>query len=434
VAADTTTVTPAEAVELLRPVDTLNFTLGPGQPQALLHAMAVRDDWERLELSGALLMDLYEVFTKPNVHYRSGFFGPAERYLRDAGASIEFVPSDFRRFAPIVERDRPRVMAVAAAPPDDDGMMSLSCHVGATFDELKRAAADPDRMLLVEVNEHYPRTLGLPPQHPHAVHVDEATAVIAGDRPPIALADAEPTEVERAIAELAAQHIVDGATLQTGIGGVPSMVARLLAEGDGGDYGVHSEMFTTGLMALHEAGKVSNLRKGQYEGRSITTFAAGVPALYEFLDENEEICFLPAHIVNSPDVISRNRAMVTINGALKVDLWGQAVADTLGAAQFSGIGGHEDFTAAAGLEVEDRSLMCLPSTATVGGQLISRIEVAFPAGTIVTTPRHQLDIVITEFGAAHLRGRTVRERAEALARIAHPDFRNDLLAAASALG
>jgi acyl-CoA hydrolase len=427
-------MSPAEAVALIRADDSISFTLGPGQPQAFLHALGERSDWDGLELSGALLMDLYEVFTKPNVHYRSGFFGPAERFLRDAGASIEFVPSDFRRFAPILEKEGPRVMAVAGAMPDADGMVSLSLHAGATFGELKRAAADPDRVLLIEVNEQYPRTLGMPPDYPHALHVDELTALVQGDRAPIPLAEAPPTDVDRAIAEVAREHIADGATVQTGIGGVPSIVATMLAEGAGGNYGVHSEMFTTGLMKLHQSGKVTNSRKGQFDGVSITTFSAGTPELYEFLDGNTDVRFLPAQVVNSPDVISRNQGMVMINGALKIDLWGQAVADTLGPQQFSGIGGHEDFTAASGLGLDDRSLMCLPSTATVGGQMVSRIEAAFAAGTVITTPRHQLDIVITEYGAAHLRGRTVRERAEALARVAHPDFRNQLLEAAAALG
>lgn len=427
-------IAPAEAVALLRPSDTLSFTLGPGQPQSLLHAMGERSDWERLELAGALLLDLYAVFTAPNVHYRSGFYGPAERFLRDSGAAIEFVPSDFRRFAPILEKESPRVMAIAGAMPDEDGNLSLSLHAGATYGELLRAAADPERLLIVEVHEDYPRTLGLPPEHPHSLHVDQVDALVQGDRPPIALPEPEATEVEQAIAEHAAEHIADGATIQTGIGGVPSTVARILAEGDGGDYGVHSEMFTSGLMALHQAGKVTNAHKGQYDGISITTFAAGVPELYPFLHENEQVRFLPVDVVNSPDVIARNEGMVMINGALKVDLWGQAVADTIGPQQFSGIGGHEDFTAASGLGLDDRSLMCLPSTVTVDGEVRSRIEPAFAAGTVVTTPRHQLDIVITEHGAAHLRGRTVRERAEALARVAHPDFRKDLLDAASKLG
>ena len=228
--------------------------------------------------------------------------------------------------------------------------------------------------------------------------------------------------------------IRSGATLQTGIGGIPSMVVQLLAEGDAGDFGVHSEMFTTGLMQLHKAGKVTNRRKGQFDGFSVTTFAAGTAELYEWLDGNDEVRFLPVDIVNSPETISRNEEMVTINGALGMDLWGQVAADTLNGRQFSGIGGHEDFVSVSGLELGDRAVICLPSTATVAGTLVSRITPVLPDGMLVTTPRHQLDLVATEFGVAHLRGRTVRERAHALALIAHPDFRAELEAHAATLG
>ncbi len=177
---------------------------------------------------------------------------------------------------------------------------------------------------------------------------------------------------------------------------------------------------------MHKSGKVTNLHKGQYEGFSVTTFAAGTAELYEWLDGNRDVRFLPVDVVNSPEVIARNEKMVTINGALAVDLWGQVAADTLGGRQFSGIGGHEDFVSGSGLELTDRSIVCVPSTAIVDGVLTSRITGALPAGMLVTTPRHQLDLVVTEHGVAHLRGRTVRERARALARIAHPDFREDL--------
>jgi len=180
------------------------------------------------------------------------------------------------------------------------------------------------------------------------------------------------------------------------------------------------------LMKLHLAGKVTNRHKGIYSGYSITTFAAGTAELNAWLDGNEAVRFLPASVVNSPDTIAANRRMVTINGALSIDLFGQAVADTIGGKQYSGIGGHEDFAAASGLQLEDRALLCLPSTITVQDRLLSRIVPALPTGSVVTTPRHQLDVVITEHGAAELRGRTVRERAEALAGIAHPDFRDQL--------
>ena len=423
-----------EAAALLRPIDTFGVPLGPGQPAAFLHALGERDDYEDITAFGALLVDLFAFFTKPGVHYQSGFYGPAERFLLDSGADVQFVPSDFRRFTPIVERLAPRVVATLATPPDADGYLSLSLHAGATVTEMHRAAADPDRVLVVEMNANAPRTMGILPEHPHRVHIDEVDVLVESDLPIIELPDAEPTDVDRRIAEFVRPYITDGSTLQTGIGGIPSTIAAMLAQDDGGDYGVHSEMFTTGLMHLHKAGKVTNARKGQFDAMSITTFALGTGELYEFLDGTDEVRFLPVDIVNSPEVIAHNRQMVTINGALTIDLWGQAVADTIGPRQFSGIGGHEDFVSIAGLELEDRALLCLPSTAVVAGQRISRIAKELAAGAVITTPRHQLDLVVTEFGVASLRGRTVRQRAQALAEVAHPDFSDELREHAETLG
>jgi acyl-CoA hydrolase len=416
----------ADAVAAVRPRDRIGIPLGPGQPATFLHALGERDDFERLEVFGALLIDLYPVFTKPGVRLLSGFYGPAERILRDSGADVEFVPSDFRRFSPIVEQFHPRVLAAAVSAPDADGWMSLSLHSGAAWWELQRVIADPERIVIAETSPTFPRTLGLEPQYPHRVHVDECDFVVESDRTPFLLADAEPTAADLAIAQHVHSLIPDRATLQTGIGGIPSMVVRMLANGEHGEFGVHSEMFTTGLMELHKAGKVTNRHKGQFDGFSVTTFAAGTAELYEWLDGNPDVRFLPVDVVNSPEVIARNENMMTINGALAVDLWGQVAADTLGGRQFSGIGGHEDFVSGSGLELTDRSIVCLPSTATVDGVVTSRIVDVLPTGMLVTTPRHQLDLVVTEQGVAHLRGRTVRERAHALARIAHPDFRDDL--------
>ena len=352
-----------DAVSIVRPVDTLAVPLGPGVPGGFLHALGERDDFTRLEVFGALLPDLYQLFMRSGVHYRSGFFGPAERFLRDAGASVDFVPSDFRRFEPILQHLRPRIMATAAAPPVD-GWVSLSVHAGASVEELHRAGADPDRVLLVEVSPHFPRTFGLG-EHEHRLHVDEIDVLVETDRRPLDLADAAPTPEETAIAEFVASFVTDGCTLQTGIGGVPSQVAKILASGPHGDFGIHSEMFTTGLMHLHRAGKVTNRKGGAFDGVSITTFAAGVPELYEWLHENDEVRFLPVRHVNSPEAIARNRHMVTINGAMAVDLSGQVVADTILGKQFSGVGGHEDFVSGPGLSADGRSMICLPSTSTV---------------------------------------------------------------------
>ncbi len=416
---------PETAAAMFEPVDRLGIPLGPGQPTALLHALGKRTDWEDFRVFGALLVDLFPLFAREGVRLRSGFFGPAERALRAAGHAVEFVPADFRRFEEIAHRFGARVVATAAAPPDAEGRLSLSLHAGATVSEIRQAGRDPSRLLIVETSPRYPRTLGLPPDHPHSIPLEEVDVWIEGDADPIELPDAPTGEVERSIASNLAPFIRSGATLQTGIGGVPNAVVELLAHGSGGDYGIHSEMFTTGLMRLHEAGKISN-RKGIYDGVSITTFAMGSRALYDWLDRRECVRFLPVDIVNDPAVISRNRRMVSINGALSIDLFGQIVADSIDGVQHSGIGGHEDFLAGVGRTAAGRSLICLPSMARVDGVDRSRIVARLAPGSLVTSPRHQVDVVVSEYGIAELAGRTVGERARALAEIAHPDVRESL--------
>ena len=417
------------AAEMIESVDRLGIPLGPGQPIGFLRALGRRTDWTDLRVFGALLVELFPVFAHEGVSLRSGFFGPAERALRAAGHNIEFVPADFRRFAEIGERFNPRVFATAAAPPDENGRISLSLHAGATISEIQNASRDPSRLLIVETSPAYPRTLGLPPDHPHSISLGDVDVWIEGDAIPVELPDAAAGAVETSIASYIEPFIESGATLQTGIGGVPNAVVELLAKGSEGDFGIHSEMFTTGLMRLHQAEKISN-RKGIFDGVSVTTFAMGSRALYDWLDDNDVVRFLPVGVVNDPAIISQNRKMISINGALSVDLFGQIVADSISGAQHSGIGGHEDFLAGAGRVSAGRSLICLPSMARVGQTSQSRIVAALEPGSLVTSPRHQVDVVVSEFGAAELAGRTVGERAHALAEIAHPDVRDALCGAA----
>jgi acyl-CoA hydrolase len=420
-----TPVSATAAAARLEPIDRLGIPLGPGQPKAFLHALGTRSDWQDLAVFGALLCDLFPVFSQSGVRLRSGFFGPAERALRAAGHSVEFVPADFRRFAEIGDRFSPRVMATAAAPPDGNGNLSLSLHAGATVEQLRSAGRDPNRLLVVETSPGFPRTLGLAPDHSHSLSLEEVDIWIEGDALPTELPDTAAGPIEEAIANHVAPLIPPGATLQTGIGGVPNAVVALLAEASAGGYGVHSEMFTTGLMRLHDAGRVTN-QKGVFDGVSITTFAMGDRALYDWLDGNQEVRFLPADVVNDPAVIARNHDMISINGALAVDLLGQVVADSIGGVQHSGVGGHEDFLAGAGRISDGRSLLCLPSTVEVAGERRSRLSGRLDTDSIVTSPRHQVDVIVTEFGAAELAGRSVGERAFALAEIAHPDFREEL--------
>jgi acyl-CoA hydrolase len=430
----TVTCTPEEAAALVRPRDTIGFGLGPANPDAFLTALGGRHDWEDLVLGGALLLGYYTVLTQAGVSYRCGFFGPAERILLAEGHGVELVPGGFRQFAPILARFAPRIMTVQGAPPDAGGRVNLSLHLGATRDELIKAGQDPDRVLMVEINPHLPRTHSLPPRFDNSLPSELIDVLVEADGQPYALEDATPTAEDAAIAGHALRYVTDGSTLQTGIGAVPNMVAAALAEGSGGDYGVHSEMFTTGLMRLHEAGKVTNASKGIFDGVSVTTFALGTADLYAWLDDNADVAFLPVEVVNDPTVIGNNHNLVSINGALCLDLYGQVVADNIDGKQISGVGGHEDFVAGAELHADAHSLICLRSTATVDGDVRSRILPLLPEGAVVSTPRHHTGVVVTEYGTAELTGLTVRERARALADIAHPDFRADLHAAAQTLG
>ena len=179
---------------------------------------------------------------------------------------------------------------------------------------------------------------------------------------------------------------------------------------------------------------MTNAHKGLFDGVSVATFALGSADLYTWLDGNTDVAFLPVSVVNDPTVIARNRKLVSINGALSVDLYGQVVADSIDGRQISGVGGHEDFVAGAELRVEDHSLICLRSTASVNGEVRSRIVPTLPAGSVVSTPRHHTGMVVTEHGVADLSGLTVRERACALAAIAPPEFRGELQSVASTLG
>ncbi|HEY1830941.1 MAG TPA: acetyl-CoA hydrolase/transferase C-terminal domain-containing protein [Acidimicrobiales bacterium] len=427
------TCTPAEAVAHLRARDVIGFGLGPANPDAFLTALNTRTDWEDLILGGALLLNYYEVLTQPGVSYRCGFFGPAERVLLAQGHRIEHVPSGFRQFAPVLAKFAPRVMVAQAAPPDAEGRVNLSLHYGATRPELLAAGRDPERLLIVEVNPQLPRTSTIDP-FDNTLLLDLIDIVVETDAVPFALTEPPPDDRDRAIAAHALPYIVDGATLQTGIGSIPNIIAAELAAGPLGGFGIHSEMFTTGLMELHRAGKVTNTNKGEFDGVSVTTFALGSAELHRWLDANTEVAFIDVAVLNDPTVISRNASFVSINGALAVDLYGQVVADSIDGRQISGVGGHEDFVAGAELHTDAHSLICLRSVHEQDGQRTSRIAGLLPEGAIVSTPRHHTGVVITEFGAAELNGLTVRERAHALADIAHPDFGPELHARADTLG
>ena len=228
--------------------------------------------------------------------------------------------------------------AAQGAPPDADGNVNLALHYGATRPELLRAGHDPDRLLIMEVNPNLPRTRTLSPAFDNTIPVDVIDVLVEADGVPFSLEEPPPSAEDRAISGHALGFVADGATLQTGIGTIPNIVATELAAGPLVDSAFTLEMFTTGLMSLHQAGKVTNVNKGIFPGVSVTTFALGTSELYRWLDANDEVAFLDVEVVNDPTTIGRNANLVSINGALSVDLYGQVVADTIDGRQISGVG------------------------------------------------------------------------------------------------
>ena len=423
----------AEAAALVRPTDSIGFGLITGTPRAFLGALSERTDWVDLAVSGGLLLGNFDLFVHPNVHYRVSFFGGGERSYAARGADTQYVPSFFRHYGLLIQHLNPRVMAMSGSMPDANGHVSLSLYNGAHLEEYRRAGRDPNRLLIVECSPHFPRTLALA-GHENSIHVDDIDVLVVTDEQPMAFPQDPGDENDQRIAAFAAQYIPDGATLQTGIGAVPNLVAQALARGSGGDYGVHSEMFSDGIHELMVAGKVTNARKSVNRGTSVITFAAGSSAMYEYIHENPLIGVAPVFYTNDPHVIAQNPNMVCINSALEVDLQGQMIAETIGARQFSGVGGHQDFIEGTSLSLEHVSLICLQSTAVVGGELRSRIVAQPQPFSAVTSPRQLAGVIVTEYGAADLRGRTVRERGHLLADIAHPSFRDELHARAEDFG
>lgn len=420
----------ADAVALVQPEDTLAAPIATGQPAAFLSALNERNDYKRLTVFSGLLIEPYAVFLQPGVRFISGFYGPIERMLKSMGAQIDYLPADFLGWERYAMQAAPRVMVSAVAPLDDHGYLNFGLHSGASFNAFLAAARDPQRLAIAEVNRSMPHVNGLGRFGGHRIHVSEVDCVVESDRAVFVLPEQEVSDGDRAIAAAVEDHIDDGATLQIGIGGVPNIVAQLLAQGKKGDFGIHTEMLVDGIMHLHQAGKITN-HKGVYDGFSVATFAAGSRDLYDWIDHNPEVRMLPVAQVNDPAIIRRNRSMVSINAALSVDLSGQIMADTVGPRQYSGVGGHELFVIGAHDSEGGRSFICLHSTVRVDGKLVSTITPGLPCGTPVSTPRHHVQYIVTEHGATNLGMLTDRERADALIAIAHPDFRDELRAAAA---
>lgn len=415
------------AARLVRPRDAVMCGFVGGQPVGLLEALGARSDLEDVVLHTGLLARPYALLRNPGVRVVSGFFGPVERMARAAGARISYLPADFDGLERLALRLRPRVVLAVTSPPDRDGWLSFGVQAGASYRPFVEAARDPQRLAIAEINPQMPRVDGVPELGRNRVHVTEVDACVEHESELVALPRSEPSQEDLAIARRVCERIESGAILQFGIGAIPDEIARLLAEGPLGDFGIHTEMVSDGVMRLQRAGKVTN-RKPLYDGLTVATFALGSAELYAWAGEEPSLRMLPVGAVNGGEVLCRLPRLTSINGALSIDLAGQIAADQVGGRQYSGTGGHESFVSGARSAPEGRSFVCLRSTAKVGGTRISTIVPFFDAGTRVTTPRHHVEYVVTEYGAADLSLLGDDERPHALIELAHPDFRDALRA------
>ncbi len=391
-------------------------------PQSLLQALVARAP----ELTNVELVHLHT--DGPAPHVAPELAGHLRHNALFVGGNTRAAVADGRAdFTPVFLGEIPGmfrshelpldVALVQVSLPDAHGYCRLGLSVACALPAVQAA-----RVVIAELNPQVPRTMGN-----SAIHIREIDYGVEIDRPLPQVPTAPFDAIDRAIGEHVARLVPDGATIQMGIGKVPNAVLAALAGHH--DLGVHTEMFSDGMVELVRRGVITGRHKTRFQRRVVTSFATGTAALQEFVHENPFVEFHPSHVVNDPNEIRKQHVMVAINSALEIDLTGQVCADSVGERIHSGIGGQMDFVQGALRSPGGLAIIALPSTAG-HGELISRIVPRLREGAGVVTTRGHVQWVVTEHGAVNLRGQTLRERAERLIRVAHPDMRGELRAAA----
>ena len=364
------------------------------------------------------LLDAYpfEFYTDPTLAGKmtgySWFSSSAARKAVNAGYA-DIIPAYYRDFPTRIRAEYDYdAVCVEVAPMDRHGYFSLALN-GSYID----AMLDKTKRIFLEVNDRQPRGLC-----GSLIHISQVDAIVEYNHDLPVLPPVQLDEVSKTIGGLIAERIPDGACLQLGIGAIPDATGMALKSKH--DLGIHTEMFTDSMVELIECGAVNNSKKQIHRGKTVTTFAFGSQRLYDYIDDNPAVEILPVEYVNDPDVICQNDNMISINAAVEVDLFGQVCAESVGTKHMSGSGGQIDYVRGACQSRGGKSFIAFTSTAK--GGTISKIKPILTPGAVVTTSKNDVDYIVTEYGVAHLRGRSLGERARQLIAIAHPDFRDEL--------
>ncbi len=406
-----------EAVKRIQSDNRVAIGHACAEPTTLVEAMVKNSaDLENVEIVHMVAMGK-SAYTLPEMkkHFRHNalFVGGSTREAISKNRG-DYTPSYFYEI-PRLFKDGYLPVDVAliqVSRPDEHGY----CSYGLSNDYTKPAAEEA-KIVIAEINDKMPRTLGN-----NFIHISDIDCIVESSVPLIELPQPKIGDVEKAIGENCAGLVEDGSTLQLGIGAIPDAV--LLFLNDKKDLGIHSEMFSDGVLDLYEKGVITNKMKTLNPGKMIVTFIMGTQRLYDFINDNPSVEMHSVDYVNNPVVIAQNYKMVSINSCIEVDLMGQVSSESIGLKQFSGTGGQVDYVRGASMAEGGKSIIAIPSTAKRG--TVSRIVPILKEGSAVTTSRNDVHYIVTEYGVADLRGKTLKQRAEALVNIAHPDFRDEL--------
>ncbi|MGB5912050.1 MAG: acetyl-CoA hydrolase/transferase C-terminal domain-containing protein [Promethearchaeia archaeon] len=405
-----------EAISNIESGNRIVFGHAAGEPIVLVDELVrQKDRLQNVEIVHMVpLRECRYCLTDMKLHFRhnSLFAGAGTRKAIREGRA-DYTPTYFSEI-PRLFRDNILPVDVALiqlSPPDEEGFMSYGVSVDYTVQ-----AAKSSKIVIAEVNKQMPRTKGV------NIHVSDIDYIVETDRPLIEIPLPKITEVEEKIGRNIASLVPDQANLQLGIGGIPDAALKFLQEKK--DLGIHTEMFSDGVVELYEKGVITNKYNNLHPSKFIATFLMGTKRLYQFVDNNPNVEMHTVDYTNNVMVAGKVKNLVSINSALQVDIYGQVCADTLGYQQYSGVGGQVDFVRASSLSPGGKSIIALPSSNKKG--TISRIVTKLNEGACVTTSRNDVHYVVTEYGIANLRGKTIRQRAKALIHIAHPNFRDQL--------